>query len=100
MIDLTEVIKAVFALLIAVLTYVVFPLLRNKLSEEKFALMKEIARTGVYAAEQLYNGSGRGEEKLEYVMNYMKERGYDIDKEEVRTVVESCVKDLKILING
>ncbi len=100
MIDLTEVIKALFALLIAVLTYVVFPLLKSKLSEEKFALMKEIARTGVYAAEQLYTGSGRGEEKLEYVMNYMKERGYDINKEEVRTVVESCVKDLKILINA
>ena len=100
MIDLTMVIKAALALILMLLTYVVFPLLRNKLSQEKFMLMKECARIAVFSAEQLYQGSGRGEEKLEYALNYMKEQGYDIDKDEVRAVIEAWVKDLKLLIQA
>lgn len=49
----------------------------------------------VSAAEQIYNQSGQGEHKLEYVMSFLRSRGLRIDDGEIRMLTESAVLRLK-----
>ena len=98
--DITSIIIGVIMVIAGVLTYFVIPLLRSKLTSEQMATLAATVRAGVYAAEQLYNATGKGKEKKEYVINYLKEKGYIIDEErissEINNLIESTVKELNI----
>lgn len=49
---------------------------------------------GVAAAEQLYVGQGRGEEKKQYVLDFLKQKGFKVDEESVVNAIEAIVKQL------
>ena len=68
MIDLTEIIIALIGLVATVLTTFLIPYLRQKMSAEKFSEMQMWVNIAVKAAEMLYAGTGRGEEKKAYVV--------------------------------
>ena len=53
-----------------------------------------IALIGVAAAEQLYKGAGRGEEKKQYVIDFLKQKGFKVDEESVSNAIEAAVKQL------
>ena len=59
-IEITQVIVVFVTLLSAVITGIVFPLIRSKVSAARWELMKEFAVAGVQAAEILL-GAGNGE---------------------------------------
>ena len=48
----------------------------------------------VTAAEQIFTGSGRGEEKKEYVLKFLEERGFKVDFETLDALIEAAVKKL------
>ena len=98
MIDITQIIVAVIGLIGLVLSGVVFPLLRSKLTAQQQETLFALVRTGVFAAEQLFPMEKMGAEKLEYVKNYLNGLGYDADTVEVRAAIEAAVKELKIEI--
>lgn len=52
------------------------------------------AKIGVAAAEQLYVGQGRGEEKKQYVLDFLKQKGFKVDEESVVNAIEAIVKQL------
>lgn len=63
MIDITPVINAVIALLAAGVSVFLIPWIKSKTTDAQRKELLEWVKIGVAAAEQLYKGQGRGEEK-------------------------------------
>ena len=71
-IEITQVIVVFVTLLSAVITGIVFPLIRFKVSAARWELMKEFAVAGVQAAEILL-GAGNGKKKFEQAKRYIEQ---------------------------
>ena len=93
MIDLTDIIQAAIALIVALITYKVIPWIKAKTTESQQAVLMATVRTLVYAAEQLY-GAGKGKEKFTYVRQKLQEKGFDVDVD----AIEAAVKEITIEI--
>lgn len=97
-IDITEIVVAVIGLLGIVITSVVVPLIKSKLTNSQWETIKNYALAGVKAAEIIFNAQGKGEEKLEWVSKYIeaqcKAHGIKIDMDTVRVAIENAWKDL------
>ena len=93
MIDLTDIIQAVIALIVALITYKVIPWIKAKTTESQQAILMATVRTLVYAAEQMY-GAGKGDKKLQYVRQKLQEKGFDVDVD----AIEAAVKEITIEI--
>ena len=93
--DITNIIKFLFVIISAVLTYFVIPYIRAKTSDSELESLKSYIRAGVHAAEMLYKESGMGKNKKEYVVEYLRELGYSVDVNELDALIEGAVYDLK-----
>lgn len=97
-IDITQIVVAVIGLLGIVITSVVVPLIKSKLTNSQWETIKNYALAGVQAAEIIFNAQGKGEEKLEWVTEYIeaqcKAHGIEIDMDTVRVAIENAWKDL------
>ena len=60
--DITPIIEAVLALAATVVTVIVIPYIRSKTTAQQQAEINGWVRIAVSAAEQIYVGSGRGQE--------------------------------------
>lgn len=100
MIDITPIIVAVIGLLGTIITAFLIPYLKTKLTATQFTYLDGVVKTAVYAAEILFAGSGRGKEKLEYVLEYAKticeNNHLTYDKEQVRQLIEKAWTDMKV----
>lgn len=47
------------------------------------------------AAEQVFTGAGRGDEKKAYVIDFLKKHGYILDDERIDALIESAVFEMK-----
>ena len=102
MIDLTQIIVALIGLITAVLSGFLIPLLmtkiqesKAKLSEQELQMISELAKIAVKAAEQIYNGTGMGAKKKEYVQKFLADNGYVLDEQAVDIAIEAAVLELK-----
>lgn len=97
-IDITEVVVSLIGLLSIIITSVVFPLIKSKLTNSQWETIKNYALAGVKTAEIIFNAQGKGEEKLEWVSKYIeaqcKAHGIKIDMDTVRVAIENAWKDL------
>ena len=98
-IDLTEVVKAVLALVSVLITTLLVPYIRTKMDKDKFAKLAEMVNIFVGAAEQLYN-SDQGQQKKQYVLDKLAEAGYKVDGSEIDAMIESAVLDLHNALKG
>ena len=94
MFDITPIIEAVAALIAVIITAVVIPYIKSKTTTQQQAQINAWVKIAVAAAEQIYKGSGRGEEKKEYVINWLEERGFTLDEDELDALIESAVYEL------
>lgn len=94
MIDLTPIMEAIIALVVAVITAFVIPWLKGKIDADKLEQIKLWVTVAVEAAEQLYNGTGRGEEKKAYVVKFLQEKGFTIDPDSLDKLIEAVVFNL------
>ena len=94
MFDITVIIEAVFALLAAVITAIVIPYIKSKTTASQQAEINAWVKIAVTAAEQIYTGSGRGEEKKAYVLNWLQEHGITVDAEKLDALIEAAVYEL------
>jgi len=94
MIDLTVIVEAALTLIVAVISAFVIPWLKSKISAEKLAEVSEWVKIAVTAAEQIYNGPGRGEEKKAYVLQFLTEKGYTVDMDASENMIEAAVYEL------
>lgn len=99
MIDITMIIRGIALVLAGVIMYFVIPLLKGKLNAQQMEVLYTIVYNGVHAAEQLFY-SDQGKEKYEYVLDYLRDKGYAVDddslKLEFKTLIEAAVKELRI----
>ena len=80
MIDITPVINAVIALLAAGVSVFLIPWIKSKTTDAQRKELLEWVKIGVAAAEQLYKGQGRGEEKKKYVLEFLASMGFTVDE--------------------
>lgn len=95
MVDITPIVNAVIALVAAIITAFVIPWIKTKIDAGKLEKYKEWVTIAVKAAEQIYAGTGRGEEKKEYVLKFLQEKGLTVDFKSIENMIEATVLDLK-----
>ena len=96
-IDITQIVVAVIGLLGLVVTSVLVPLIRTKISAEQWDTIYNYAVAAVQAAEIII-GAGKGEEKFAWAKAYIeaqcKAHGIKIDMETVQVAIENAWKNL------
>ena len=93
--DITPVMEAVAALLAAVITAVVIPYIKTKTTTDQQRQINTWVQIAVSAAEQIYNGPGRGEDKKKYVVEWLRQHGVTVDADKLDAMIEAAVYDLK-----
>ena len=96
--DLTQIVVAVIGLLGLIITSVIVPLIKSKLTDAQWQMVKAYALAGVQAAEIIFNAQGQGEAKLRWASEYITKQclahGIKIDAETVRVAIENAWKAL------
>lgn len=85
-INLTPILQAVIGLLAALITYRLIPWIKARTTNEQQAQLRAAVRIAVFAAEQIF-GAGRGAEKMDYALSWLREKGYEIDNREIEAAV-------------
>ena len=88
--ELTEIFKLAIELIVAIASLWLVPWLRAKLNAEQVSDMLRWVEIAVSAAEQLYDAAQGGQKKL-YVLGFLRDRGYDVDTDEIDTAIEAAV---------
>lgn len=89
--DVTEIILALITLAVAAITTFLIPWIKSKTTAEQRKQLLEWAKIGVSAAEVLYKGSGRGEEKFAYVQKWLEDQGVTFDKTTITNAIEDAL---------
>lgn len=93
MVDLTPIFNAAVALIAAIITAFVVPWIKRKTTEHDREEMLKWVDIAVAAAQQLFHEL-EGEKRKEYVRQFLKDKGYDVDTQEVDNAIESAVLKL------
>ena len=96
MIDLTPIINAVIALIAAIISVKVIPWIKAKTTNEQQALLKATVKTLVFAAEQIY-GAGKGEDKLDFVVEQLEKQGFTANRIEIEAAVGEYINNYHVL---
>lgn len=92
--DITPIVEAVVAVVCAVVTCVLIPYIKSKTTTEQQKEINAWVKIAVSAAEQIYTGSGRGEEKKAYVLEWLRSHGVTVDDEKLDAMIEAAVYEL------
>lgn len=92
--DMNDVVKVLISLFAALMTCFIVPLIKSKTTSAQFTQIQLWVRIAVQAAEQLFKGSGRGQEKKQYVLEFLLGKGVKIDEDVLDALIESTVFDL------
>ena len=92
--DITPIVEAVAAALCAVVTCVLVPYINSKTTAEQQKEINAWVKIAVSAADQIYVGSGRGEEKKAYVLEWLRAHGVTVDDEKLDAMIEAAVYEL------
>ncbi len=95
MTDITQILMATMTLIMSVITAFLIPYLKEKIGEKRFAELSRWVSVAVTAAEQIYVGSGRGEEKKAYVLEFLNSKGFTVDVDALDKLIESAVYAMK-----
>ena len=98
MIDITEIVVAVLGLLGLIVTTVLVPWIKSKMTNEQWQMIVNYAYAGVQAAEIIFNAQGQGEAKFAWVADYIVQRcaehGIKIDADTIKVVIENAWAEL------
>lgn len=96
MVDLTQVIVAVLTLVFSLISAFLIPYLKTKVTGEQLDTIKFWVNIAVEAAEMIYTGTGRGEEKKAYVVEFLNSKGFTLNTTEIENLIEAAVLELKL----
>ena len=94
MTDITPIVAIIIALIFASITIIIAPWIKSHTTSEQLTQIMSWVNIAVLAAEQLFKGVGRGEEKKQYVIDFLKSKGYYIDAEKIEAMIEAEVAKL------
>lgn len=90
MIDLTSVLTAILALACSVVSVFIIPNLKKSMSAKDMEQLLKWVDIAVAAAQQIYYQSN-GATRKQYVVEFLAEKGYDVDSDEIDAAIESAV---------
>ena len=93
--DITPIVEAIIALIGTVITVILIPYIKSKTNVEQQKEIYAWVQIAVAAAEQIYKGIGRGEEKKQYVLDWLNQQGIKVNSDEIDAMIESAVHQLK-----
>lgn len=93
MYNITPILEVLLLLATTIITYVLIPYIKSKTTEKQQEDIKEWVRIAVTAAEQIYNGTGRGTEKKQYVIDWLSKNNIKVDSEKLDALIEAAVYD-------
>lgn len=92
--DITPIIEAVVAVVCTAVTCILIPYIKSRTSAQQQAEINAWVKIAVSAAEQIYTGSGRGEEKKAYAVKWLRDHGITVDTEKLDAMIEAAVYEL------
>jgi len=92
---MSPIVQAVFAIIAAIITAVVIPLIKSKTNALQQEEIKRWVKIAVAAAEQIFTGSGRGQEKKRWVLDFLAKYNLKVDTDAIDAMVEAAVWELK-----
>lgn len=103
MINITPIVEAVLVLIGTLITTLLVPYIKKKTTVAQREEIVGWCRIAVAAAEQIYAGQGRGEEKKQFVLAWLEDHGVDLNDSKIEAMVEAAVYELTygyLLIDG
>lgn len=94
MIDITPIAQALIVLISAIISCILIPWIKSKTTDGQRQQLVAWTKIAVAAAEQIFKGTGRGEEKKKYVLAFLEEKGITFDENSINAAVEAAVKQL------
>ena len=98
--DITQIALAVIGLLSIVITTFLIPYIKSKTSNEQQQMLSVLVKTAVQAAEQIYTGTGLGEQKKEWVVKFLKDKGIAVDSAPIWAEVEALIEAFVYAMNS
>ena len=95
-----NIILAVIAFLGSIITGVLIPYIKKTNNKNNMMLLKLIVDTLVTAAEEIFVGKGKGDEKYKWVYDELVKRYPKIDEKEAKILIESAVNELHNVQNS
>lgn len=96
---LFQVFLSIIPVLGAVITYFIVPYIKANVDSVKLAQYKEWAVSAVKTAEMLWNNTGHGTDKKQYVIDFLNKmfnsKKIVITEEQMNVLIESAVKEMK-----
>lgn len=96
---LFQIVLTLIPVLGAIITYFVIPYIRTNVDAAKLAQYKEWATLAVKTAEMLWKETGHGEDKKQYVINFLNDmfnsKRIMITEDQMNVLIESAVKEMK-----
>lgn len=94
---IVEIGTVVIALIGAIITYIVIPYIKSKTTVEQQKTVEFWVRIAVNAAEQIFGNPKMGTTKKEYVLKFLKEKGFNVSETDLDTLIEAAVLELNKL---
>ncbi len=94
-IDVTKVVVEIIGLICVILSTIAIPLLRSKTTAQKWDNAMFWVKLAVQCAEQVYNETGMGAQKKEFVEKFLKEHNIKLDPEQIDVAIEAAVLEIQ-----
>ncbi len=94
MIDFTPIVEALIGLAVTAITVFLIPWMKERFGTEKLAKAQGWVQIAVLAAEKLY-GDGKGQEKLEYVEQFLAQHKIKLDMDALTALVNAEIKKME-----
>ena len=91
-----QILSLVLTIIGLIVTYYVVPILRSKVSDEKLSTVEMWVNIAVAAAEQMKVAGlfPDGQEKKEFVLQFIRDKGLTITDEELDALIEAAVYEI------
>lgn len=94
MIDLTQIVIALIGLAVSLITSYLIPYINTHISSDKLDLIRKWAEVAVKCAELTYSGDKRGTDKKQFVIDFLKSKGFAVNTSEVEAIIEATVLEM------
>lgn len=93
-IDLTPILTAIIALIGAIITYYIIPVLKGRISAEQLNDIVKWVKIAVTAAEQMKEAGIITMPKKDFVLTFLKDKGLTITDSELDALIEAAVFEI------
>ena len=91
----TNLVLAIIAFLGSVITGVLVPYIKASKNKTYELILKSVVESLVYAAEETFVGSGRGDEKFKWVYEELVKKYPKLESEEAKAYIQAAVKQMR-----